>query len=553
MKSIIKIINTGEFGKDDFIRKVPKSSRTQRRVLFALLGLALLLSLAPDLWPSKKTYFWSQRGMVEVFYKIRELKPDQIYTSGEAMAYKESLCYLLLVKLFHNIISQRMLCLRIISCASSLLSIFFLYLIATHLFSRSIALISVFLLATSPIYLESMRAYGYIPFSILIFSVTVYVLVKILNSQMVVIKIALLVLLCFLTLSLYATSRLVILLIIVFFSLYFKTEKKNLLIFFAFFLFLFFLSSLLFKDTRFDLRKLTLIGHPEWLHKENQGQNEYHSLKTRTIRNTQDAVGYLINIDRIPFADGDSRSRLYNYGYTAFFFMGLLLCLVRRKRSNIILLLWFMIGFFSPLPSSYICPRRIISSLPAIFLLIAIGLNFFFRLLSGISIFSKYKVAIARAGIIIIGIMGIYDIYEYAFVVTKPYYNYSRSQLKIVGDLIIGELGKGGYICCNLPSWDLIWGNPYFINRISDPLLATHASPWHPSLFTLKQTILWALDNGKSLTYLYTFPRVTPYYSSSYYDMLFEDIDYLRAYHEDELLFSRIPGTNMHYVATVSR
>lgn len=544
----MKVEIKDELGKSDFSKPPVKLLPKQKITLSLLLVLAFLLSVGADIWPGKKTYFWSQRGMVTVFDQANHIKPAHRYNRGHSPNFPGALYYLLLVKFFLGTFSQRMLTLRMISVASSLLSIFFLYLIARYLFCRLVALILVFLLSTSPIYLESMRAYGYVPFSMLVFVVTVYVFVKIFNNRLTGVKLPILAFLCFMSLALYVPLRLVMLLIVLFYLCYFKTEKKKLLAFAVLFLLLIVFSDAVFRDTHFDWG-MGLAGHPEWFKGKGPCVDWRGFFKYRLIPNVGDSVRYLINWGTIPFADEDSHSRLFNYVYTPFLFLGIFVCLWRRKRSHILLLLWFGITFFSALPSSYNSPRRIVASLPVIYLFIALGLYLFFQGLSRISIFAKNRLIIIWAGIACLSGVGIYDICEYMFVVSKPYYNYSHSQLKAVADFINGKLDSGAYICCNFPTRNLIWGNPYFINHFRE---AERASPSHPRLKKLKETILWALEEGNQLVYLYTFPQLTVRCGPGDYIELFNDIDYLKANRRDGLLFSKIPGTEMHYVATVS-
>jgi len=545
----MKSENKGDLGRSKFNWPLPRLSTRQKVILAFLLILAFSLSMGADLWPGKKTYFWAQRGMVSVFVRINHIEPAYRYNRGHSPNYPESLYYLLLVKLFRSIFSERMLALRMISIISSLISIYLLYLIARTLFCSSVALMLAFLLSTSPIYLESMRAYGYIPFSMLIFVLTIYIFITSFNNRLTGLKLSLLALCVFISLALYVPLRLVAVVMVLFWLCYFKSEKKKLLVFAVLFLMFLALSDALFRDTHFNWG-MGLVNHPEWFKYTGGNANWRGFLNFRLIPNLYSSFRSFTNLGTIPFADEEIRSRLFNLFYTPFFFIGLLICLKKRRRSDVLLLLWIAITYLSTLASSNNYPRRVIASLPAIYIIISLGIWWFYNFIINLAVFSRRKIIITIAGVIFLAIAAGWDLNEYIFSVSKPYYNYSREQLETVGNIVNQVTNEGGHVVCNVPTRDLIWGNPYFINHFRDPKTATRASPWHPRLRELKKTVLWALENNKKMIYLYTFPQITPRYGSKDYARLFKSLADLKSSHRDRLIFSQIPGTEMRFVST---
>lgn len=540
-----------DFGRSDFVKKVPRASRSQKKLIAAFICFFVLTAFIADLWPCKKTYFFfAYQGGLKPFTVLDQITPALRYSEGQAWAEFQSLSYLVMLKLFSPIIPCRLLNLRVLNIIISCASLFFLYRLAAILFSRAVGLVFLFLLVTSPVYVESSRAFGYEALTHLAVAVACYLLASSLNNEKVVAKIVLLSFFCLLTMSLYVIGRLVILFPVIFFGFYLKKYWSKLLIYLLLFGGIILILDNSLGDVRFTLRDFFLLPAltDEWLDTETEGGSPQKTLSRNIPTNARVAWGYLTGRERRAFADEDDRSRLFNPVYTPSLFLGLLVCLWMRKRSNIFLLIWFALFFMVPMISSRIDPRRILLALEPIYLIVALGLWFLFQLLSRIIPHHKYRFALTCAALILLGLIGSFDVREFFFKVSKPYYNYSREQLKQVADFIMEE-GRGiTSIIYNIPTRDLIWGNPYFIDHPESLGLANKIVRDQAGYKGLRNNLEHALREGKSLLYLYTFPCTTPYYTDKDYDTLFSDIEWAERNLSDRIQHSSIPGTKLHYV-----
>jgi hypothetical protein len=214
-------------------------------------------------------------------------------------------------------------------------------------------------------------------------------------------------------LSLYLIGRLVILLPIIFFLVYIKADWRKMLLYLLFLVGLILIIDFSFKSRSFNPKEFFLcsikdVGFEltgtayEWLgvrdaedHEEIKkyelGQwKRSESLKFVLRDNIQYAFGYLAGLNRVHFSDKDCYSRLFNIVYTPFLLLGFLICIKRRNRSTILLLLLFCLFFLVPLFSSRIEPRRLMFSLCPIYLLIALGIRFVYLLLLKVKYFKFY-------------------------------------------------------------------------------------------------------------------------------------------------------------------
>ena len=151
IRRIIK--DNDELGRSDFSLKPRSPTRRQKQLVVLLIGFFLLIALLADLWPLKNTYFnWNKVGVrAHATLLVNQLDPAMRYVEGGSPDADHSLYYLLAVKFFSIFIHSRLLCLRVLSIVATAISLFFLYRTATILFSRPVALITLFIMVTSPI------------------------------------------------------------------------------------------------------------------------------------------------------------------------------------------------------------------------------------------------------------------------------------------------------------------------------------------------------------------------------------------------------------------
>lgn len=517
--------------------------------MVACIGLFVLASLAAESWPCKKTYFHFAYWGVRSFVQVGHLNWNQRYSWGGSGQEYLSLSYLAALKLASLIVPSRLLCLRLISIASTCISLYILYRLATLLFCRPVGLLFVFLLASSPAFIESMRSFGYHPLTHLVVSAACYLVAASANGRKTAAKLAVAACSCLLTLSLYIVGRMVIFLPVIFFGIYGKTEWRKLLMFLLLLAaYLLLLEAALPDVPHFSLRDFfvnpNMLG--EWVNPE--GKMDQVLLRDRLPRNLRAASGYLLQRDRKPFDDEDERCRLFNVAYTPFFFLGLLVCLRRLKRSNVFVLILFFLFFVVPLAASHLDPRRILLSLYPIYLMIALGLWFVFRLSLALSTFRIYRSIVACLSLALLGAAAGWDIREFLFTVSRPYYDYSRGQLHRVAEFLLREGPRVDSIKFTMPTRDLIWGNPFFVDHPGCVGLVERTSRDQDTPKGLRSLLEDDLVRGRRLLYLYTFPHTTANYSSRDYEQLYSDIRWADQHLSGLVRISDVPGTGLHYV-----
>lgn len=455
----------------------PDTNKTKNWLAFLLIAAFIALSLLPDLRPLRTVRFyydWFERPNIDLLDMEFEIDPAMRYSPGFGRDSFRSLAYLSAVKFFHLLIPYRLICLRVLSVTSSCLALFALYRLALRLFSGTIALLFLLLLTTSPMYVESMRAYGFIPLTNMVVTIACYFLAASINGRQSVIKVLLLALTAVASLSLYKVGTLVIFFPLIFYGLYWKAHWRKLLLFVAATVAVITVLDVALGEPGFNYQEFVLGGR-EWLQDHPEQADETYigrvGLKARLLQNVEQAAGYLFQIDRSYFStkgDWEHRQRLFNVVYTPFFWLGLLISLWKRKKSHVFLLIWFFLFFMVPFFSSGIHHIRIVQALNPIYFFITLGLYSTFAFLKGKYPTGQFRKAIPAIFLAVLALTAGYDIYEYFGKVTKPYYNYSRSQLEQLTKFISEQADQAESIFYNERMADLIWGNPWFDSRFSD-------------------------------------------------------------------------------------
>jgi Dolichyl-phosphate-mannose-protein mannosyltransferase len=443
----------------------------QRWTVAALIIAFILFSCLADLWPVKNVYFYIYSRVDGLLTMDLELNPAMRYAAGNGIHSTESFLYVLVVKLFYLVLPYRFLCLRAVSVCSTAVALFFLYRLAVLIFSRPVSILFLFLLVTSPIYLESMRSIGFIPLTNTIVVIACYFFVRGIKSQKPIGWLALSALFGLLTLSLYLPGKLVLLIPVIFFLLFPKKYWRQLLIFLILVIVPVLAVDQVIGDIDFDA-EYTLKADGEFL----MYDPPIDWLTGRLRDNTQRVLGYLFQINRSHFTEArsdqleDCQSRLLNPAYTLFFFIGLVICLRKWRELGALPLIWFALYFFGPVLSTELSPRRFILALNPLYLITAVGLWTVFVLIRDALNRPGRKRILIFSSLILLAGSGGYDLHEFFFRVAKPVYAYSREQLIEVADLLGREGSKAMAIVIEENrATALIWGNPYFDPARIDP------------------------------------------------------------------------------------
>jgi Dolichyl-phosphate-mannose-protein mannosyltransferase len=552
-----------DFGTSDFERKSARSSRSQRWLVVILISLFILAAFLPDLWPCKvvtDAYTWIEPPMARALDMNWKVTLAMRYSMGGCEDYVRSLPYVAAVKLFYQLIPYRVFCLRLLSILSACVALFFIYRLAATLFCRTVGLICLFLLATSPVFIKEMRTFGFTAFSNAVVAIVCYLLAISLNNRKGGIKIAFLAFFSFLMLSLYVNGRLAIFFPIIFFSIYLKKYWKKLVLFLLLLIIPILILDYALDDKRFDPKEFVLV-HNEWL-KDNKGSIG-ELILFRLGHNYNIACHYL-SLKYRGFYDEacddelQKPDRLINPVYVPFLFLGVIICFWNRKKSNIFLILWLFLFFIIPFASSDIGHRRISFSFAPLYLMIALGMWFCFRLLSRFFHSDKQRLKFAYFSLAFLLLLGSYNLYNYFSGVAKPNYNYSREQLKELA-LAIGERGKDAdAIRYNRQTEQLIWGNPYFDRPFIDMKIASklefdglefdkfYRTTRRPK--KIKKQIEYARREGGNILYIHTFPPLEN--SDSEVDDLwwhYSDIQWVKKELGDKVVVYQVPGIKEVY------
>ena len=483
------------------------SPQSRKWLLSILISYFIFIAfLADGLWINKNSYFATYTCSFKNFTILHPVPYHSWYSTGGSGQEDRSLPYMALLRFFYLIVPDRILSLRITSVLVTALSLFFLYQFARLLFSPRIGLVFTFLLVTSPIYLEGMRAFGYQALTHLVVAVAAYLVVAAGRGKKFVLKMILLGLCGALVMTLYVGGRLIIIFPILFFGLYLRKYWRRLLAFLASLLVFFILGQIIFGGPLLNFKEsLYAPSEQSGIWVTNEGKFSPTLLQTHLQDNLPRAAGYLLNLERKPFADRDSASRLFNIVYTPFLLLGFGVCLYRRKEKDAFVLLLFLLFFAVPMASKEIQPRRILFSIYPIYLLITIGLwstyNFFARVVST-RVFRRF---IGVTFLLFLIACGGYDLFEFLFKVARPAYNLPPEKLKRVAEFITAKQKEVPHIRYYKLIDNLIMGNPYFArhpkaDRTVANIFGEERDNMRSSLLTFTTAV------GEDMLYLYPIP-----------------------------------------------
>jgi len=462
-----------DLGRGDSARAFSPAARTSALALGGLIALFAALAYAVNLWPLQVNCvefgapFLSNFRALDMSFPVT---PSLRYywIGSQGLPYR-SLLYAAAAKAFYACLPYRLLSLRTLSVTASAIGLVCLYQTAALLFSRPIALLYVFLLVTSPKYLDMSRSIGLLPLSNAALAAAAYVTVLSWNNRRVAGKMLLLALLGYATLSLYIPARLILLLPVAIFALYARSDWKKLILFAVFLAALVLLGDRAFRDVRFSFKDAVLV-HPEWLQLDQAGSvsgRDYLSeVRVRAGFNLKMAARYLgLSRQGLVSPDGErgeAPDRLILPVYIPFLIVGLLVSVWKRKKGDVFLLAWLAIFLGLPLLANVIPPRRIIYALNPINLMVAAGIWYVYSVISKSLAGSRRQRLFRIVAVASLCFAGAWGIGWFVFKEARPGYRYSREQLKALASFICEKGRPAKAIRFNRQAEDVIWGNPYF-------------------------------------------------------------------------------------------
>jgi len=528
----------GDLSRSDFAAAPAHATHIQKWLLPALICFFIALSLGTDLlWSSRKCYF-AANTYWKCFTTITPITYDMRYSPGHGGEEIMSLSYLSSVRLFYSIIPDRLLSLRVLSVVVSSITLFFLYRFAAIMFCRPVGFIFIFLLITTPISVESLRAFGYMPLTRLFISIICYLVAVSLNNKKIIGKTALLAFFCLPLFSLYLMGRMIVVAVILFFGIYFWKHWKKLTLFL-----LFLAGFIVIMDSipgEGDFSAIRFFGDFSGSAIRPDLSYNMAALLDCMERNFVIAWEYLVGINRESFSDRNMNSRLFNSVYTPFLLLGFGICLWKRRPSNIFLLLLWILLFIVPVASVYMEPRRIILGLDSIYLMIALGLWSSFVLLWRIFSRRRYRITLTCISLAILALVGARDIYELVYIVAKPEYDLSEERLKKVAEFVTDKVDEVDWITYHKRLESVVLGNPYLIPQPAedDPYNFCAGEGYHNN--RLKRYLLDGFLKRHSSLLLLSHAR-HPAYGSA-------DIEWLEMNLPDLVKESAVPGTEIRYL-----
>jgi len=527
----------------------------------ALILWFAVLAVLPDVRPLKTTRFYYNcfnRRSIDMLAMRFRLDPAQRYSPGFGWDSFNSLPYLAAAGLVHRVLPWRLASLRMVSVLSSSLGLWCVYLLLRRLYSAPLGILALALLATSPVYLEGMRAYGYIPFTNAVIAVMVWLLVSSLGARggygaaaaMGVLGVALL--------SLYRVGGLVLFLPLVVYGLRLREGWKKLLVYGGTLMLTVLALDLCLGDTHFRPGEF-LFGGIEWLEDNPQGPPEpfLQRMGVRLRQNSAIALRYLFSIARQPYgfqAGEVCQHRLFNPVYTPFFWLGAAACIWKRGRLEGLLLIWWLMFFLVPFLSTGIHDIRIAFSLVPMYALIALGLD---TAASWLARFPRAGRWAAPGCLLLLAPVFSYDVHEYLFRASAMVGGHSREQLRGMALALGAAAREAEVVRYNDSAGVRIWGNPYVDSRYIDMDFAFRMRkyPMRGDPAGLEGQVAAAVGEGRSQLFVVGLGRF-PYDEDggeSDSRSAREFIGRAKQLYGDRLLISVAPGLDEVYFLAVPR
>lgn len=469
--------------------------------VYVFIGIFVVLAFGADIkWPSRKSYFATYTETFKNFTVLHPVMPPCLITPGGAGLENYSTPYMALLRLvYHYLIPHRLAAMRAVSVLCAALTLYFLARIVAKLFSPTVASLLIFLLATSPIYVESMRAFGYQAMSHLAAIMVIYFAVRSLEKPVAAAWAG-----CFsaLTLSLYVTSRTAAVIPILFLAVNLRRCWKSLLIYITVFTVAAVVAGAISGLAPLSFWKFYIFPEEQaglWPVSPAEGKIIWGDFSDNLNRNSGLLAGYLLNIGRKPFTGRDSASRIYNIVFTPFLFLGLAGLFREKRRAVLMVFIMAMLFLIVPMASKEIQPRRILMGIYPVYLLVAVGMRFIYRLI-------PRRNSPARAmSVAALLLVGGWDIHEFFFQVSRPRLNYPPAALRALAAFVESNWKNVPHIRYFKEIDDSIMGNPYFVPRPERDFQVANVFAEERQDFK-RTLIIYSTRVGDDLMLLYTDP-----------------------------------------------
>jgi hypothetical protein len=480
--AILQVARSPDFGRSD-LRPLRRLTRRERAAFTVLLFAFLALALGADLLPGGRFHFEAQLARMTPFFELDRLTPSMRYYPGNAVNSFRSLPYMLCLKGVHALVPSRLLSLRLVSVAATAVSLVLMFHLAVRLFCPAVALLWMFCLVFSPVWLESMRAYGYLPFSRLFVVLGCFVLARPGEGKAVWGRATGLALSVYATLSLYLPAHLIFWLILVYLALDPRREWKTLALFLALFFGGTVLIDALIGDDPLNFRDFLLpeIGG-EWVMRGTR--LDWRLLPGHLVRNAPLLLRTLLPAGVFP--------PLLS---AALIGAGTVLCLFLRRRSNLLALLWLGLFLFSPLTADAVPFRRIVFALDPVFLLAALSAWCAVRLAREAVPSVLLRRLLALSAVALLLFCAVVSSQGFLRETSRPEAKPSRGYLESLAAFILERGEASCLIMYDDPLSDLVWANPAFADRVSADL--------NPRVIAVSPALSWQLHQGG----LERFPR----------------------------------------------
>lgn len=501
----------------------PHRDKIKRVLPGLLIGLFIFLALAADRAPAKKFLFSTETKGIWSLFRLESLDfraplPDAV------VAYPfQSLPYMLSLKTVHSFVPDRLFALRLVSVLSAVFSLVFIYLIARILISRSAAIVALFFLVTGSAYLETSRAFGYVPLSHSASLLAILFAVIAWDRNDRGLWAALSGAAGYLLLYFYAPMRITAIpLIILIYLSSGRGRWRRLLLFGGVFVGLL-VGIGLFQRGHSGLI-LRILQFGRWDEYTGHGTTPFilSQFVTHLRVHIPVMLGYLFNLNRIPFVTqwtpGAEYSRLFHTAFIPFWVTGLAVCGLRRKRGDIIVLLMMTWFILSRLPAHGIWPRRVIDILYPLSLLVGVGVTFIYsclvRVLSGRN---RRIWAGVVLGIFLLSV-GFSEARYFLFELAPPSPNVSAETLSEIGDFLSDRLETNHMVAFPYYCHSFVVGNKYLINRLKGDEIVRSVNtigppPQFPSISEmLNRYMVASVVTDKSLTFIHCAPVSKDFY-----------------------------------------
>ncbi len=492
-------------------------SKLERLLPVLLILLFVVLALAADRTPAKKILFSTETKAVWTFFRfdsvdLRSPLPDAV------VAYPwQSIPYMLLLRTVHSLVPDRLAASRLTSIISASAGLVLIYLIARMLTSRLAAIAALFFLVTGSAYVETARAFGYVSFShaAALLAVFFAVTAEVRGGRWLWVSLS--AASSYLLLHVYAPMRITAIPLI---GLIYLTSGRDrwrrLLLFTGVFLVLVVGVGLLQRGGPGLILRIFQFGRWD----EYIGDETRPFIASQLVKHLREHIpvvlGYLFNLKRVVFTTqwtpGAEYSRLYHSAYIPFWVIGLAVCLFRRRRGDVIVLMMLGTLILSRMASHGIWPRRIVDILYPLALLVGIGVTAAY---SWLARFSAGRTRGVLAPVLIGGYLlaaGLGEVRHFLLEISPPPRAVSAETLSEIGDFLAARLERNHMVTFPYYCHPYVTGNRYLVNRLQEEQIVrsvnlTGPEGIAPSLSEMLTRYMAAsILTGKPLTFIHCTP-----------------------------------------------